>query len=139
MITKDGSIKLLNKIIADTDFDLQVRVAQNNPGTADADLVLADLTEADFAGYAAQAASGIFPGAALNGSDEAESDSPTIQYTEAGGPETQTCYLAYIDFKDVSDTRRLLAVARFPSPQVVNIDGDMIQFTLNLFAWNGVP
>ncbi len=139
MITKDGTLAILDKLLQDSDFDAKVRVAKNNPSTADADLVLADLTEADFGGYAAQATAGLFPSSALNGASEAESDSPTLEFTATGAGLPQTCYLGYIDFKDQADTRRLLAVGRFPTAQTVTVSGDKIRFTFNLFAWNGTP
>jgi hypothetical protein len=139
MLTKNGSIRALDKILQDSDCDAKIRVAKNDPATADEDLVLADLTEATFGGYAAISTAGVFGGSALNGADQAESNSGDVVIEATGSGLPQTCYLAYIDFKDAGDTRRLLFVKRFPAPQTVSVAGNEIRFKFFLFCEDGTP
>lgn len=137
MITDDGALQLLKRFMFDGPTLAKVKLAQNNPGAADHLLVLADLTEATFAGYAAILTSTL-PVPTLNGSLEAESDSPTLTWT-ASGAGLQTCFLAYVTFIDATATERLYAVGRFSPPQSVVSIGDTINCKFNFFAFNGTP
>lgn len=140
MITKDGGVKVLGGIIAGNITAGWIRLSKVNPSPADADLVLSDLTEADFSGYAAKALNGVsFPTPTLNVSDEGESDSPNITWTAgSGSPLPQTCYMVYITLI-IGGVEYLYGVGRFSPGKTVTAGGDTIVVKLNLFAWDGVP
>lgn len=119
---------------------LKIKLAKNNPAHADTAVVLADLTECDFPGYADFGTVGNLPSPpTLNGSNEAESDSPTLTWTRSSTGTAQTAYGLYITFTDSVSGARLFAWSRFGTPIVVTAGGDVIVKKVNLYAWNGVP
>lgn len=140
MITKEGANGILRCLFAKTISVAKIKLAKNNPAIADADLVLGDLTEADFSGYAdVDIATPAWPAPATNLANEAESDGPTITFTAtAGTPLPQTCYLVYVEVSD-GVAPFLFAVGRFSPGKTVTLAGDTITVKLNWFAWNGTP
>ncbi len=140
MITKEGANGILRCIFAKTIATAKIRLAQNNAVPADADLVLGDLTEASFPGYAeVDIGTPAWPAPATNMSNEAESDGPTITWTATSGtPLPQTCYLVYVVLND-GTADFLFAVGRFSPGKTVTLAGDTITVKLNWYAWNGTP
>lgn len=140
MITKEGGKGILRCVFAKTISSAKIRLCQNNPGPADADLVIGDLTEATFPGYAqVDITTPTWPAPTTNLSNEAESDGPTITFTaSAGGGLPQTCYGVYVALNDGAG-EFLFAFGRFSPGKTVTNPGDTITVKLNWFAWNGTP
>lgn len=140
MITKEGAKGILRSIFAKNISLAKIRLCQNNPGMADVDVTSADVTEANFPGYAqVDVATPVWPPPATNLANEAESDGPTITFTATGGaPLPQTCYGVYVFMSD-GVTPYLFAFGRFSPGKTVTIAGDTITVKLNWFAWNGTP
>lgn len=138
MICKQGAIDLLAMVLSDPDLAATIRLAQNNPSTADADLILSDLTECDFDGYAPFLASAL-PAPTLNASDQAESDSDTLEVTAGAGVVEQTAYLVYVTYSIPLGGESLLGVQRFFSGRTVVNPGDKIRFKVKFFAFNSNP
>lgn len=140
MITKEGAKGILRCIFAKSITSGKIRLCKNNPAPADADLVIGDLTEADFDGYAEVDISvPSWPSPVTNVSNEAESDGPEISFIAGGGlVAAQTCYGVYVALDD-GGGEFLFAFGRFSPGKVVSAPTDTIKVTLNWFAWNGTP
>lgn len=72
-----------------------IHLCKNNPIPADADMTLADLTEANYTGYVLQAV-GATPAAGLDGSFRGKSTWPTFTFNGVSIVTPQTIYGYYI-------------------------------------------
>ncbi|MBV9075160.1 MAG: hypothetical protein JOZ10_16160 [Acidobacteria bacterium] len=124
MLVKVGRRALLDYLCSDPGLAITFHLFKNNPVPADADLLLTDLTEADFAGYAAITGV-VFPGAVINGDLHGETLSPTQTWTTTGAGLPQTIYGAYVTVT-ISGAPKLLFVRRFATPQVLSLPGETV-------------
>lgn len=140
MITKEGAKGILRCIFAKTISSAKIRLCKNNPAPADVDLLLGDLTEADFDGYSqVDIATPTWPTPTTNSSSEAESDGPEIIWTAGAGIlAAQTLYGIYVVLNDGGGDF-LFAFGRFSPGKTVTATGDEIKVKLNWYAWNGTP
>lgn len=129
---------LLKKMLAGDDVAFDVRLIKSNtteiPGR-----VWADLTEADFVGYAPWTPAS-YSTPTINGADEGETDGPVITFTAGLLLGAQTIYgiaLTWLDTDNV--TRRLCMYHKFTTPQSVAISGDTVVARIDLFTQNLVP
>lgn len=138
MIPKEAQLNILRFHLESTVFNMRIRLCQNNPSPADADIGLADLTECTFGGYAEKVTTA-FPTPTTNGSNEAESDSATLTWTAVTPSGAQTAYGMYAVFVNAAGSTVLYAFCRFATPKSIVIDGDVIQAGLNMYAFNHAP
>lgn len=135
MIVDEGLINLLGNLLASFNAPATIRLFNNNV-TVVAGTVIGDLTEATFTGYAGKAISSVaFPTPTINGSDQAESDGPTMTWTCTSTPGSpETIYGLYVTFTDQFSNPKLLFAANFAAPEVITTSGDSINKIMNWFA-----
>lgn len=139
ILVNTGKLLLLDLMLHGQDGVFKVHLDKNAAPPAEArTVVLGDMVEATFAGYAALDFS-TMGAPAINGANEGESDGPTFTWTEAGGPVTQTCKALYITALDHLGVRKLVFYALFAHPESVAVNGDTIEKIVNLFTDNLVP
>lgn len=131
MVSNQAEIDILNEILNDATKAVTARLFQNNPGAADADVTLADLTEADFDGY-----DGIEPitwdTIASNVDEEAETLSDVLEWERAAGAGgDQTVYGIYLTYTSYDTTDKLLWFARFAAAFDFDDVGVILQKTIN--------
>lgn len=125
-------------------FDLvgtRIKLAQNNPAHADDDVVLTDLTEADFDGYAALDTSAWdLSSLATNGDGVAEFLSPTLTWTAGAGISgAQTIYGMWIEIT-INGTDYLLAWwLRFADPFTFAVPDQFLEKTIDFKLRQLVP
>lgn len=131
MISNQAEIGLLNEILNDPDKAVTARLFQNNPGAADEDVTLADLTEADFDGYA-EIEPITWDTIASNGDEEAETLSDVLEWERsAGAGGDQTVYGIYLTYTSYDSADKLLWFARFASSFDFDAVGVTLQKTIN--------
>lgn len=99
MVPKNSRLLVMNIIRGGAFTTPTVRLAKANPVPADADMTLADFTEADFDGYAAQNPAWGAP--ALDGAFIANMVTGVVTFTAGAGlASPQTIYAVYVTFPD---------------------------------------
>lgn len=136
MISNEAEKRILHEILNNPDLDCQVRLFQNDPAGADADIVLTDLEEADFDGYAALD-DVTWETVETNGDGDAETISEVLSWERtAGAGGSQTVYGIYMTFTSFDTNDRLLWFARFASPFTFGTVGTVLEKTINWKAKN---
>lgn len=125
MFTKIGRLALLDFLLSDPTVNAQFCLTSNNPIPADADVTLADITEATFGGYARKTGV-VFPSAIINTFAHGETISLTQTWTASGATLPQTIYAAYI-LMTFTATDFLCFFRRFGSPIVLMNPGDLVE------------
>lgn len=136
MVSNEAERRILHELLNSTDLDPTVRLFKNDPAAADAAIVLTDLEEADFDGYAALTAVA-WDAVATNGSGQAETISEVLSWERtAGAGGSQTVYGIYITFTSFDTNERLMWFARFASPFTFGTVGTVLEKTINWKAEN---
>lgn len=132
MYTHDGMKKLLNVMLNDADLGHKIHLFKNDYTPVNTTL-LADLTEADFTGYAAKdAVAESAP--VINGNDEAYSTSGVLDFVSTADMNpVQRVYGVYVTFLDATATRVLLTATRFDNWQTIALSGDKVRLTMDWF------
>lgn len=113
-----------------------VRLAQAFSGSDEAHADLADFTECDFGGYADYGLT-TMPSALPNGSDQAETDTPTLTWTADGtGTLPQTIVAVYVVVKDSTSAVTVVFVWLLATPVVINSAGDTFQRVIDFLCDN---
>lgn len=137
MHVNEGLTAVLRGILKTTIFNQHVKLFKA-PSAPDEDTVLADLVEPTFTGYAEIVVSSVtWPNPTINGSSEAESDSPTITWTcttAPGSPETILGVAIVID--NNLGGNAIWWIDLLPTPRVITDVGDDVKVKLNFFAKN---
>lgn len=133
-ITNTAKVSILQAILDGLGTPM-IRLSQNNPAVTEAAAVITDFTEADFAGYAAKDLSD-FAAAALNGSDQGESDSDVLTWTRSSTGTAQTVYWLYITWDPLGTGDELLACHKFAASVTVVNSGEEVNKQINLYCDN---
>ena len=136
MLVNEGFVRLLKKILLDSDVNFAVRLFKAGPGAIALTTVIGDLTECDFPGYAAKTAIA-FPTPTINGSNEAESDGPDLVWTRGAGAGSQQAKGIYATFEDDTGTTRLLFAEFFTAPVTIDTAGQTVTRSINAFLLQG--
>jgi len=124
VIPKGASQDCLRTLLGLVDRHPTQMALFKNDYTPDLNTTLANLTEADFPGYArGTTLSWSSPVINLNNRAESETDPQDFERTSTGA--TQTIYGLYL----LSATNELIAVSRFDNPIPLTNQGDFIQST----------
>lgn len=119
----------LNVLIAAS--SLRVRLFQNN-FVPDADTVLVDFTEANFAGYAAGVPSNPFNAVTLTGAGYSQIESPDVlTFTASSGATPNTIYGYYV--VNIA-SNRVRWCEKFDAPMAMTTTGNRINITLRYWA-----
>lgn len=125
VVVNDGWLDMLNASVNAGAF-AQIHLYQNNYTPQNTDTIL-NYTEADFSGYPGYIPLA-FGAAFINGANQGEIDSPTVNWTHNGGPDANTVYGVY-----VTDAMGLLTFAEsFGVPVVMALVGNTIAYTPKL-------
>lgn len=132
MYTHDGMKKLMNVVLNSADLGHKIHLFKNDYTPINTTL-LADLTEADYPGYAAKdAVAESAP--VINGDDESYSTSGVMDFVSDDDTDpVQRVYGVYVTFLDITDTRVLLAATRFDNWQTIALEGDKVRLTQDWF------
>lgn len=130
MFPKIGRTKLIDFLLGVTGPGATFRLTKTDWAGLDQDVTLADLTEADFVGYAPLAGVA-FPAAIVNGLGHGETLSPVLTWTAGALAGPQTIYAAYMTIT-VSGSVELIFYRRFGVPESVFNPGDVIQKKMNI-------
>lgn len=138
MFTREALINILDYFLDDADVALTYHLFQNNH-TVDEETELADLTEADFDGYAAKAAENEAE-PTINVSEEAVSAGGELTWTKTGAPEAvQQIYGVYVTFVDEAAATVLFAAWNLPAPVAIAVAGNEVKITVDWHAKDYVP
>lgn len=123
VFSKDGDKKLL-QYVSDEANHYTVKLFQNDV-TPNVDSVEADFTEADFDGYALQAA--FFSPPFINGNDKGQVTAAMLLWIATGDSTPNDIYGVYVTQGDMA-AGTIVYAERFPAPvSVVNI-GDFVAY-----------
>lgn len=111
---------------------LTYRLAKNDDWTDDAALLLADLDEADFDGYAAIAIANNAP--FINGSGVGELDGLTLTWTAGSGITSQVLYGIYVTYTGYDGNPKLFFAAKFDTPTTLSIPSQKLKKRVNFFV-----
>lgn len=133
MMPNEGKLTLLSQMVQQMSGYNTFRLAKSLPSPDPADLVLSDMDEADFDGYAAQN-SIAFSNPILNGDNRGESESITITWTAGAGISgAQTIYGMYVTCNTIGVVERLWLWIPFTATITLSAPGQQVQKKLKLF------
>jgi len=135
MIPKEGRLAAASLVTRKDYIDsLNVRLAQDFTGTADADFTLADLTDCDFDGYA-QISNPAWGSIAINGGGQAEGLSPLLTWT-AGAlfVPPQTIKAVYIEFDMHYAGAKLFWFKKLSPTVTLGAIGEQFQRYIDMFT-----
>ena len=138
MFTHQCLTNILDFLLDSPDIEVTYHLFKNNV-TIDEDTVLADLTEADFDGYAALDAVNE-PEPTINGSDEAQSLGEELEWVKTGAPEAvQQIYGVYVTFQNEVPATKLFAAFNLPAPVAIAVAGNNVKVKVDWYAKNFTP
>jgi hypothetical protein len=140
MIVDEGLITLLDNFLLGFTTTARIRLFANNV-TVDASTVIGDLTEATFPGYAYILTTAVgFPTPTINGSDQAETDGPTMTWTCTSTPGSpETVYGLYVTSTDSFSNPKLIFAVNFAVPQTITTTGDAVEKVMNWYTQDLEP
>lgn len=141
LFVNQGKLEMLRAITLNLPTELiRIRLYKALGGgfTGDnAGVVLTDLTECDFPGYAAKDPSS-FTGLSINGANEGEIDSGLLTWTRSSTGSPQTVLGLYVTFKCPA-VNVLLFMHHFAASITLDTAGQTVEKYVNLFDDNLIP
>lgn len=137
MVVDEGLIALLRYLLRSSAIATKIGLFSNDY-TPTVATVLGDLTEPSFAGYSQIDADGVtWPDPTINGSDQGESDGPTLTWTCTADPGSPVdVHGIFVQINDETGTHRLFFAFRFAAPVTIAANGDEVNKSLNWFGQN---
>lgn len=130
-----GSLTVLQFLLNTTSFNLKVRLAKSILPADQAAIVLADLTEADFSGYA-PIVNPTMSAPVINTSDYAESVSEPLIWTVGPAPTPQTVTALYVTEAEVAGPDKLLFIQPLPAGITLSLEGQQFMKQLRIMVAN---
>ena len=103
-----------------------------NPIPADADVTLADITEADFVGYAAQTGV-VVPASIIDSFFHGDAFTPVLTWTAGAIVGSQTIFGLYVTMQ-FGLSNSLIFFRRFAAPVTIAIAGETVVKQVNLLS-----
>lgn len=141
MVPKESRKKILDMLVENGGrSQLEIRLCKNNPAPADADVVIGDLTECDFDGYALQQPA--WGAAAIDGASVASVETGVLEFTAGAGlAAPQTVYGVYATaIRTTQDNvRRLVWWDRLDATVTLSNPGEMFRRVCKMQDTNYAP
>jgi len=140
MIPDEGLKAAVHTLLKSTGLTVAIKLFKNDV-TIDSATVLADLTEADFPGYASKLTSDIvWLGPDIDGGGLGRMRSPELVWTASSAPGSpQTIYGIHIIVVDPGPSSRLFFAEAFAEPIVITLSGDEVKRKVTLFDVEFIP
>lgn len=142
LLVNEGKLALINAIFRRTDFTPKLRLYKTLGGGFGGDnfaVALANLTEADFSGYAYVAVDTLYATPpAINGVNEGEVDSPLVTWTRDTSGSPQTILGLYLTL-NIAGADKLIFMHHFPASITLVNAGEKVEKYVNIFDDNLIP
>lgn len=135
MVPMVGNLTVLQFLLNSSEVHLKVKLAKNQLAVEPSRLTLADLTEADFAGYAA-VLDPIFSAPEFNEQTYAEAVSQPIVWTVGAIVEPQQITAVYVTAQQGAGAEQLLWVQVLAGQDVMTGEGQVFAKQIRLMAAN---
>jgi len=136
MILNQGKIAVLRQLLRSATFDCEVRLFANDfePTMTSVQGDFTDPTNGYSPSLVRQVRDFTWPDPTINGTDDAESDGPTITWTCDSFSAAETIYGLYVTMLDETSGIKMLMAARFGTPVEITAVNDIVAKKLNWFA-----
>jgi len=142
LLVNEGKLALINGIFRRSEFVPKLHLYKTLGGGFTGDnsgVVLANLTEADFPGYAFVALDTFLATApTINGANEGEVDSPLVTWTRSSTGSPQTVLGLHITLL-IAGATKLVFMHHFATSITLDTAGQVVEKYVNIFDDNLIP